>query len=514
MSYHPATAGDRGRRIATTVASLALVAGAGMSIGAPSAAAATTPSLTLALPSTIGNGGDLRAGSATIDNTGGSTITAARVDFDITPAGGTAALDPTDLVVKYELVPNSGQYQTIPLTADASGGGVHGYFGPQAGFPVLAGAVTTTNLQVATNPGAPTGGISVTADLDTTPGDTTSQIATDTKAITVATPTLTFAGFPTQLNRGDTTAFTGTLTNTTGSNYGGGAPSNSPTPAGVRLDFSIASSDSAVTTADLTLQYCLGANDEACTGGTWTTIPLTDTHGTFTGYFGPAGGFALPNTATNATPFRIEVGSGSPGTTLTSTVALDKVDSSGSTAGTDSSGVANGALVTANPGPTTIATADPTITAKVSSAHPKSTYGWYRSRVHIAFSCTEGSAPLTSPCPERKTLIANTTGRSVTRMITATDGGTATVTVAGINIDKTDPHVHVKGAERGHTYAHRRHLHARCNDHRSGVATCKVSSHRSGHKVTFHAVARDKAGNVAKTHGYYRIRGRKGASRK
>lgn len=495
------------RRAGTLVAALAVVAGSAAALGAAPAAAVPppNPTLTLSLPTHIGNGGDIQDASATIDNTGGANIPAARVDFDITPNAGTANLSTSDLVLKYESAP--GVFTSIPLTADAAGGGVHGFFGPALGFPVPTGYHATTPLEVATNPSAPKGGITVTANLDTTPGDTTSSVATNAAGVTLATPTLTFASFPTSIHAGDSAIFTGTLANSTGSSYGGAAPTNSPTPAGVRLDFSIASSDTSVPASDLTLQYCLNGTDAICSGGTWTTIPLTGTGGTFTGFYGPAGGFSLPNTASSTTPFRITVDRGTPTTTLTSTIKLDKVNSSGSPTGTDSSGVSNGTLVTATPGPTSVTgITNPTITAALSSSVPKSSFGWYSAPVTVTFTCTQGSAPLVQPCPSPATMTANGKNRSISRTVTNTDGGTATVTVNHINIDKSAPHVRVSGAQNGHIYKARRQLRAICHDSLAGIATCTVKSHRSGNHVTYSAKAVDKAGNVATKQGSYKIK--------
>ena len=44
---------------------------------------------------------------------------------------------------------------------------------------------------------------------------------------------------------------------------------------------------------------------------------------------------------------------------------------------------------------------DPTITPHLSSPHPRTRYGWYRSTVTVTFVCTTHGAPLTSGCPAR-----------------------------------------------------------------------------------------------------------------
>lgn len=141
---------------------------------------------------------------------------------------------------------------------------------------------------------------------------------------------------------------------------------------------------------------------------------------------------------------------------------------------------------------------DPTITATVSSAYPKTSYGWYRSAVTITFTCTAASAPLTAPCPGPVTLSHSGAGQSVTETITATDGGTATVTVSGINIDTVPPTVSVSGVQNGATYLGiAPAAHCAGSDALSGIASCTLTSSQSGDKVTVTATATDKAGNTS-----------------
>jgi hypothetical protein len=151
---------------------------------------------------------------------------------------------------------------------------------------------------------------------------------------------------------------------------------------------------------------------------------------------------------------------------------------------------------------------NPTITAHLSSAHAKH-HGWYRSSVHVSFTCTLGSAPLSAPCPGPVTVSGNGSGHSVTRTVHATDGGVATVVVSKINIDKTAPTVHVKGVTSGKTYTTAPHLKCVAHDALSGVASCVIHRHR--HKqngvltVHYTATAIDVAGNENVVHGLYRV---------
>lgn len=153
---------------------------------------------------------------------------------------------------------------------------------------------------------------------------------------------------------------------------------------------------------------------------------------------------------------------------------------------------------------------DPTISASVASAHPKSGAGWYRTPVTVSFHCAPASAPLTGSCPAAVTIRRNGAGQSVTRMITAQDGGIATAVVSTLNVDRTPPVVHAGGAKSGRTYQHRRHLVCRAQDRLSGVAACHVTTHRHvRHGVTtirYRLVATDNAGNTSRLTGHYRIR--------
>jgi len=152
---------------------------------------------------------------------------------------------------------------------------------------------------------------------------------------------------------------------------------------------------------------------------------------------------------------------------------------------------------------------DPSITAHLSSAHAKSAFGWYRSPVTVTFTCTTHGAPLTAPCPATVTVTHQGAARVVTRTISATDGGLATVSVS-INLDRTAPSVTVKGVRNGGRYA-RPGPSVKCAaaDALSGVASCTVTRHaHSAHGTTtvhYRATARDKAGNVHTVTGTYRL---------
>jgi hypothetical protein len=145
---------------------------------------------------------------------------------------------------------------------------------------------------------------------------------------------------------------------------------------------------------------------------------------------------------------------------------------------------------------------DPTITPTITSSVPKTSYGWYRTSVTVSFTCTPDGAPLTAACPSPVTFTNNGAGQSVTRSIAATDGGAATVTVSGINIDTVPPTVSISGPKSGAVYVGTAPA-AKCvaSDALSGVASCTVvtSAPSKQNKVTVTATATDKAGNVRHT---------------
>jgi len=151
---------------------------------------------------------------------------------------------------------------------------------------------------------------------------------------------------------------------------------------------------------------------------------------------------------------------------------------------------------------------NPAITATVTSAKPKSSFGWYRTPVTVTFQCTPAGAALTGPCPDAVELTANGAAQSVTRTITAVDGGVGTVVVSGINIDQIAPTVQVVGVRNGATYAGvAPRVRCLARDTLSGVASCKVRLHRSGTTTTYRVTATDKAGNTTTKTGRYHTLG-------
>jgi hypothetical protein len=147
----------------------------------------------------------------------------------------------------------------------------------------------------------------------------------------------------------------------------------------------------------------------------------------------------------------------------------------------------------------------PTITATVTSAHQKTKYGWYRSPVTVHFTCTAGTAPLSSACPAPVTVSSNVKGDTFTRTVTATDGATGTVKVGPLNLDRTKPTVKVTGPKADRAYGSSGPK-AACTgtDKLSGLAACKVTVTKlSGGRRRVTAVATDRAGNTASANVTY-----------
>jgi hypothetical protein len=149
-------------------------------------------------------------------------------------------------------------------------------------------------------------------------------------------------------------------------------------------------------------------------------------------------------------------------------------------------------------------TKNPVISAKVTSAHPKTKYGWYRSPVRVTFTCEAGSAPLTGPCPAPVTLRHQGAAQTVARTIHGQDGGIATVVVSPVNIDQTKPELSVTGIKGSASYYAPGPADIACvaSDSLSGLAGhCALTVTRGPASITWKATATDKAGNVATVTG-------------
>jgi YVTN family beta-propeller protein len=141
---------------------------------------------------------------------------------------------------------------------------------------------------------------------------------------------------------------------------------------------------------------------------------------------------------------------------------------------------------------------DPVVTATLSSP-TASRHGWWSTPVTVTFHCQATSSPLTASCPAPVTLSRNAAGQSVTRTVTAVDGGAATAVVSGIRVDRVRPVARLTRVRAGATYfATGPTAHCRARDALSGVDTCTVTRSTHGRQVTWVATATDQAGNTSR----------------
>jgi hypothetical protein len=223
-----------------------------------------------------------------------------------------------------------------------------------------------------------------------------------------------------------------------------------------------------------------------------------------------------------ATVSAVAPGAGTPTGTVTFYVAGNEVG----TAPLSASGVAtlaytatNGQAASASYGGDTsftgssssaissAAVVNPTIAAKFTSAKAKTRYGWYSKPVTVTFSCTAGSAPISGGCPAPVVLSHDGAGQSITRTIHAGDGGTATVVVSPINIDRASPHIRLRGVQPGGGYlipGPTPSCSARAGA--SGlVHKCTLSLTHTGDTISYRATAISKAGLRSTITGSYRL---------
>lgn len=147
----------------------------------------------------------------------------------------------------------------------------------------------------------------------------------------------------------------------------------------------------------------------------------------------------------------------------------------------------------------------PTITAAVGSAGARTAAGWYAGPVTVSFTCTPGSAPLTTACPAPVVLSASAADQSVSRTVTNGAGLSATATVSDLDIDQVAPSVGIKGVKKGKTYPGKKKPKCQATDALSGVASCTVTQKKKGAKYVVTATATDRAGNVATTTLTYKV---------
>lgn len=129
---------------------------------------------------------------------------------------------------------------------------------------------------------------------------------------------------------------------------------------------------------------------------------------------------------------------------------------------------------------------DPLLSARVLATFPKSKAGWYRTPVEVFFLCRPQGSEV-DDCPADVTLRKSGKDQSLTRTVHALDGGTATVTVSNLDIDREKPRITVDGRS------------CTATDKLSGVkGGCHLHVDEDGH---YRAVAIDRAGNRAVKQG-------------
>ncbi|HCB07699.1 MAG TPA: Ig-like domain-containing protein [Nocardioides sp.] len=141
-------------------------------------------------------------------------------------------------------------------------------------------------------------------------------------------------------------------------------------------------------------------------------------------------------------------------------------------------------------GATSYTRIDPVVSARIQSKSKPSKSGWYRNPVEISFSCSSPSSPSSQvvDCPVGVLLGTSGKNQTLTRIVHAADGGTATITVTGINIDRDRPKITVTGRS------------CRATDKLSGVkGGCRIEVDRTGR---YKATATDRAGNKKVKYGY------------
>jgi Bacterial Ig-like domain (group 3)/Immunoglobulin domain/Putative Ig domain len=469
-----------------------------------------TVTTTGSAPTTLSESGALPAGVTFTDNGNGTATLAG------TPASGTGGSYPITITAANGVSPDATQSFTLTVhqapsitssnAATFDSGAAGTFTVTTGGFPhaalsesgALPSGVTFTDngdgtaSLAGTTTASGTYPITITADNGVSPAATQSF----TLIVTTATQTITFTSTPPAAVVGETYIVSAT-----------GGPSGNP------VTFSIDPTSAGVCTISgptVTFTNPGSCLIDAAQAGNAQFLPATASQSVPVSQASTTTTVTVQRHTITATVAAVPPGAGTPTGTVTFSVNGKNVGTAPLSGGTATlahnvprGGTRNVAAVyggdtdfTGSSGSTS--TQNPSITAAVSSKYPKTKYGWYRSPVTVTFACTAPGAPLTKPCPGPVTLTHNGAGQSVTETITATNGGTASVTIKHINIDTVPPTVSVFGPKNGATYfGAAPAAHCVGHDALSGLASCTLSQSRSGDKVTVTATATDRAGNVA-----------------
>jgi hypothetical protein len=282
--------------------SAGLITAAGVATAVPSAALAAGTSLTFDAPPVITAGAIPVEFSGTLDNTSGPDLTGVRYDITL---DGPADLQADQIDLEY--VNETGGWQRVPLSGT---GTVTGFFGPETGFDVPAGATNVTDFRLGIDPTAPGGPVTTTVVLEVPGSGSPDALASATT--TIYHPTLTVNPPATLTN--DSTP--GDLTLTVDNSGGEALPE-----VGFGLTIT---GDPGLTADELQIAYPDGS-------GGWTPVSMsgsTTAGGAITGSF--AAPAPLPASAPSVpVPLQIAVDSGAPTGSITITAALLQEDGAG-----------------------------------------------------------------------------------------------------------------------------------------------------------------------------------------
>lgn len=145
----------------------------------------------------------------------------------------------------------------------------------------------------------------------------------------------------------------------------------------------------------------------------------------------------------------------------------------------------------------------PSITAKLSSPRPRTPEGWWQAPVKVTFTCHSNGATLRGKCPAPVVLTKSAGRQHLVRRIRTIAGQSASVTVAGINVDLLSPSVQIAGPSQLRSYllkapAARCHAAERVSGIRSCTLTRRVTDSATGYVIHYSARATSNAGVTTK----------------
>jgi hypothetical protein len=140
----------------------------------------------------------------------------------------------------------------------------------------------------------------------------------------------------------------------------------------------------------------------------------------------------------------------------------------------------------------------------------KGANGYYTGPVNVGFGCSDTLSGIAT-CRADVVLDEDGSGQKVTGEAVDTAGNTASATASGISIDSTNPVITVAGAKASYTLGENTGITCAATDATSGVDGngCKVTvtggTPNGVGTFTYTATATDRAGNVARVTGTYRV---------